>query len=154
VNELLEPRPPKVGLGTVRVVQHELQLVLSWPAQQLVAFETAPEVWCFTGTCCPANANELNEATARRVAARLAILVFMVLVFGCFSWVGAGQRVVLHPVKHRPSPKPFSFPRESRIPVQSSFIFRRRSALVMTETDDNDIAAPAIIGLSRVPVKG
>ena len=35
-----------------------------------------------------------------------------------------------------------------------SFIPRRRSAFEMTETDDKDMAAPAIIGLSRVPVKG
>ncbi len=41
------------------------------------------------------------------------------------------------------------------IPIQArSFIPRKRSALEMTETDDSDIAAPAIIGLSRVPVIG
>ena len=30
----------------------------------------------------------------------------------------------------------------------------KRSALEMTETEDNDMAAPAIIGLSSMPVKG
>ena len=83
MNELLEPRPPKVGFGTVREVQQDLHLMRSWVAQQLADLEAVPEVWRFTGKSCPPKANELNEATANRVAARLAILVFMVLVFGC-----------------------------------------------------------------------
>ena len=37
---------------------------------------------------------------------------------------------------------------------QCNRIFRSRSALVMTEAEDSDIAAPAIIGLSKWPVKG
>jgi hypothetical protein len=33
-------------------------------------------------------------------------------------------------------------------------IFRSRRAFKITETEDKDIAAPAIIGLSKVPVRG
>lgn len=46
----------------------------------------------------------------------------------------------------------FHFPPQSM--EEPSFIPRKRSALEMTETDDSDMAAPAIIGLSRVPVNG
>lgn len=45
----------------------------------------------------------------------------------------------------------------SPIPDQlrfSSRMCRKRSALAMTETDESDMAAPAIIGLRRVPVNG
>lgn len=39
-------------------------------------------------------------------------------------------------------------------PPFSSRIRRNRSALTMTETEESDMAAPAIIGLRRVPVNG
>ena len=37
---------------------------------------------------------------------------------------------------------------------ESSGIFRSRNALPITDTELNDIAAAAIIGLSRMPVNG
>ncbi len=50
----------------------------------------------------------------------------------------------------RTSPNPLPSPARQR----NSRTFRRRSAFVITETDESDIAAPASIGLSNRPKNG
>jgi hypothetical protein len=74
-----DPLPPKAALDFILLAQQAAPLQVSCVRQQSARF-AGPEVCLWPGWSWPARATGPSEAAAKRAAARLSILVFIVLI--------------------------------------------------------------------------